>query len=206
MKQLDEKIVEARLLQRQLEHMDITEGVYIGEKLMKFEERDFFENKMRMFVPKEFFEMPLEFAKIKYPSEQRPKLILTSASLSVNLCLSMFDQPIQKNQVQQAITGYQLLIRRVNPANLFFEEKVETSASVAIGWFDYKSYALDNQLYNLMFVAPIGGKLMLGSFNCSYNEFDDWKCSVLQMLHSITDLTLERRPFQKFNSKIQPIA
>lgn len=188
MAQLDEKIVMARGLKKRLEHSDIKGGVYISEKFVEFEERLFFEEKMSMWVPQIFFEMSLGIAKIKYPSEWRPKLILTSPAFTENLSLSIFDQTIQGEEIKQAAIRYRTLIRKSYPANLFFEDKIEPLGQGKLGWFDYKSYALDGQLYNLMFVTGIGGRLMLGNFNCIFNDFDEWKQYVLQMLRSITDL------------------
>jgi hypothetical protein len=63
--------------------------------------------------------------------------------------------------------------------------------TLTVGWFDIKSHGLDDKLYQFMYCAPIGGKMMQGIFNCIYKDSVLWKPIVLQVIRSMIDLTKE---------------
>lgn len=48
-------------------------------------------------------------------------------------------------------------LKRLNPAFVFYESGVD-KRHVPVGWFEFKSYGLDTDVYNLMFVSRIGGR------------------------------------------------
>jgi hypothetical protein len=134
--------------------------------------------------------MPLNFAKIKYPAEQRPQIIKMNEDGSINVTLSLYAEKLKKEDVPDCIVALKAVIDRMNPANIFFELKTEQSETLTVGYFDYKSNAIDSDLYNIMFVAPIAGNTMLGTFNCRLSDRENWQTIVLQMILSIRDLTL----------------
>lgn len=189
--ELDKEIIKLQKEKQKETYHDITEGVYIKEVFTKFSRRSFFEEKMSIMTPEDFIEMPDEIAQIKYPGQQRPQIILTTLDCTVNFSMSYFDQDISPDQVEQALTGYQRLIRQMNPANIFFATTIEVPEKNCLGWFSYKGYALDEHLYNLLFVTRIEKKLLLGSFNCIFSEMKEWEDYVIQMLKSIIDHTIK---------------
>ena len=144
---------------------------------------------MQMRIPESFTDMPLEIAKIKYPAEQRPKIIKMNEDGSINITLGLYPEMLKKEAVQECIDTLQTVIERMNPANRFFEKQVIMEEKLTVGYFDYKSNALDSDLYNMMFVTPINGKTMLGTFNCKMSDKDDWSILVVQMIMSIKDLS-----------------
>jgi hypothetical protein len=190
MKHLDEKMLEIRNRQKQLDSPDIQGTVNIGGQRVDFADVNFFNGKMAMRLPKKFTDMPLNFAKIKYPAEQRPQIIKMNEDGSINVTLSLYPEKLNKEGVADCIAGLQTVINRMNPANLFFELKTEQNEVLTVGYFDYKSNALDSDLYNIMFVTSIAGNTMLGTFNCRLNDRENWQIIALQMILSIRDLTL----------------
>ena len=76
----------------------------------------------------------------------------------------------------------------MNPANIFFEEGQDvTDFSYPFCWFDYKSYALDDQIYNFMYLMLLSEKIILhGCFNCKFELGKEWKDIVQQVIKTIT--------------------
>lgn len=192
MEHWDEKMLEIRNQQKQLENQDIGGTVNIGGTLYEIDEVTFFDAKMAIKLPKEFTDMPLNFAKIKYPAEQRPQIIKMNEDGSINVTLSLYPEKLKKEDVPDCIAALKAVINRMNPANLFFELKTEQNEALTVGYFDYKSNALDSDLYNIMFVTPIAGNTMLGTFNCRMSDRENWQMIALQMILSIRDLTLAK--------------
>lgn len=167
--------------------------VNIGGTLYEFEEFTFFDGKMAIKFPKEFTDMPLKFARLKYPSEHRPQIIKMNADGSVNLTLSIYPDKLKKEDIHDCIHTMKNVIERMNPAHLFFDIQVIEQVDQKVGYFDYKSNALDSDLYNILFVTSIGGQTMMGAFNCRMSEREDWKPVAIKIMMSIKDLTLKSK-------------
>ena len=138
-------------------------------------------------LPEGFVDMLPEMARIKYPSEQRPREIRMNGDGTVNFTFSLFEAELEEQQIEDALGQFKSVIRKVNPAFVFYDLAVEKDK--ALGWFDFKSYGFDEQIYNVMYITPIEGKLMHGIFNCLYRDILEWKEPVHQIMMSVTDLT-----------------
>lgn len=186
---LDEKVVEQRRKQMKEEFQILSEGIYVGDAWEEFSRIELFDSKMAVMIPASYVLMDEQAAKLKYPSEQRPQVIYSNPEGDVNFTFSLFDTPITDRQVMQAIDQFQLVIKKIQPANIFYEKKQDPLNGSVVGWFDFKGYALDDQIYTMMYVTPIDGKVMHGIFNCRFSESLSWKHVALQLMQSIEDQT-----------------
>lgn len=189
---LDEKIVEFRNRARKEKYCTLETGMYIKNELVDFERKTLFQEKLSIILPVSFVDLPADMAKVKYTSQQRPQIIKTSLDTTVNLGLSMTDIKIYEEQIKTLKNQAQEALKRLNPAFVFYESKVETM-NVPLGWFEFKSYGLDTDVYNLMFVSRIEGKMLHGVFNCDYDDALEWREAARQMMYSVTDLSKEEK-------------
>jgi hypothetical protein len=54
-----------------------------------------------------------------------------------------------------------------------------------IGYFDFKSSAIDNYLYNLMFFLEIENRTLIGSCTCLYSDCQEWRDIFFSILKTI---------------------
>jgi len=191
MKYADESIIESMNQYKKNQYGDIYSGIYIKEELFQFERRELFDGRMSVMLPVKFIDMPLEYAKIKYPSEQRPKIIKMSEDGGVNFTFDLLDVDFETKFVKEARDGVFHIIKSIQPANVFYESKEEQVGDTLAGWFDFKSHAMDGKIYNIMYCMPIGGKFLQGIFNCTFTDSRLWKPIALQVINSIQDLTIQ---------------
>lgn len=191
MEYLDEEVLKFRNHLKRDTYNSIEGGVYIGDEIVPFKEMMLFDEKVKIMLPDTFVDMPSAIVKLKYPSEQRPQIIKTSLDTAVNFTFSLFNQELEESQVGRGIEQCREIIRKVNPAFLYYDLVVEEEKN--IGWFDFKSYGLDEPIYNVMYITPIEGKMMHGIFNCRYRDIMDWKPVVHQVLMSIEDCSQNKR-------------
>ena len=184
----DEKILEYRKRARKEKYCSLETGMYIKDELVQFERRTLFQDKMSIIMPISFVDLPSNLAKIKYISEQRPQIIKTSLDTTVNLGFTMPDLEIYPEQIEPLCKQTKSVLKQVNPAIVFYEGQVESE--LPLGWFEFKSYGIDSNVYNLMFISIVDKKLLHGIFNCPLSEVDLWKPVILQVIHSIEDLTI----------------
>lgn len=187
-KRIDEKILDyINAMEDKELRKDITDGqVKINNCFYEFEETEFFDGAVKMYIPNTFFDMPMEARKFKYPSENRPEIIKCNETGGIAITFNIIDSPLNDEYVEELKKMMILINKKLNPANIFFDEDVIEVNSKKIGYYDFKSPALDDSLYNFVFLLEFQGKTLMGTFSCGYSSHKQWKDDiVLQMIKTI---------------------
>jgi hypothetical protein len=191
MEKIDEVVLELRRELEKSKHTNVYTGMYANRQLIRFQRFFFFQDKMSIMLPEDFQEMDPDMARFKYPAENRPELILTSEDSTVNFTLKYVDVPVREEELLPATGQLRAVMGRLNPSNLFFEsDTLEREDGMAV-WFDYKSYALDDAMYNFMYLTDIDGHLLQGACNCPFAIYKEWKEIARQVVMSVRDRTKE---------------
>lgn len=188
---IEEQILDARENEKRKTGGNIHEkNTYIDGMDYTFESELLFSSQVSVPVPLSFEKMPEKLLKVKYPMEARPQLVLTSSDTSINFAFNLFkEQALLNKQVKEVTDGFQNIVKRMQPANHFYEKKIATSKDRSYGWFDFKSPGLDEPVYTLMTFTPVGGHFFHGIFNCAAQKMPDWKPVFLQIIHDLSDQT-----------------
>jgi len=184
----DEEVI-YRMSQKRYEEAknDIKDGyVIIDDVHIPFSERFIISGKLYMTIPSEFVMMAPEAAKIKYPNENRPAIILTNEDGTINITFSFTTDELEDvdDNVEVARNQLARTMVRMNPAYKTISKSV-INEGIKIGYFDFVSPVLDGEIYNLTFIFALQGKLVLGCFNCLYSDSEAWLEVAQQMLRSI---------------------
>lgn len=165
---------------------DITNGpVKIGKRYYEFEESEFFDEALKIYIPNTFEDMREEARKLKYPSESRPEIIKCNEDGSIAITLNIIDSFLDEDHVKELKDGMKMIIKKTNPANVFYEDGVLEVDSKNIGFFEFKSSAIDDFLYNLMFFLEFQEKTLMGTFCCRYGEYKEWRDVIFEVLKKI---------------------
>ncbi len=185
----DEKIVEFRRRARKEKYSTLETGMYIKDELVEFKTQKLFHDKLSIMLPITFVDLPSNLAKIKYSSEQRPQIIKTSLDTTVNWGFSLLNATIYPEHIKTLHEQAKEALRRLNPSFVFYESKVENN--IPLGWFEFKSFGIDGNVYNLMIITMSDKKMVHGIFNCNFNDVLEWRDAARQMMYSIKDISKE---------------
>jgi hypothetical protein len=187
MENMDEKILEfINEAEKAEEPKNICEGpVKVGGRYYEFEEKEFFDGKLKLYIPKDFEDMAQNLREIKYPSSQRPQIIKTDETGSINITLNPIDNDLEEQWVKELTDGMKMIIKKTNPANVFFTDGVEVVDGKNIGYFEFKSSSIDDFIYNIMFFFELEGKTVMGTFSCIYKEYENWREIAFQVIKTI---------------------
>ena len=185
MDNLDEKILSLRNQQQKNQNSNIEKGAFINYSLVKFIEAEALDGQFTVLIPSNFVEMSPEQARLKYPSELRPQCIKTTPDTSVNLCLNLIDYPANEETLKFDADEMKRALKNTNPATEFYKSGIEQLEDFKLAWFEFKSFAIDGQMFNIMFTAPAKGKMLQGVFNCLFEDSESWQKIALQMIKSI---------------------
>lgn len=183
-KHVDEKILDyINVMEDKELRKDICAGpVKINNCFYQFEETEFLDGNLKMYIPDNFIDMSENARKFKYPSENRPEIIKCNDDGTIAITLKVIDSPLDEENVENLKNMMKFINQRLNPANIFFDDGIENVDDKNIGYFDYKSSALDDFLYNFIFLCEYKDKTLMGTFCCSYGEHKQWKEDIINQI------------------------
>lgn len=144
-------------------------------------------------IPDGFIETDGVKAASVYFSKNRPELVFINSSAHSGLTFqtaileketSVLDLYYEREQMRR-------ILRQADGKNVFYDQG-NVSGNVPVVWFDYKSFAADERVYNMMFLILSGGKLIIGTFYCIFKDYDSWRPVILHMLETIQKEEEER--------------
>lgn len=186
-KRVDEKILDfINEVEKREAKKNICGGpIKIGNRYYEFEKSDFFDEKLSMYIPKDFEDMSLESIKLNYTPENRPDVIKCNEKENTLITLKIIDSPLDEEQVKKLKDVMKESVKNTNPINVFYEDGVLEVDSKNIGFFEFKSYTIDEPLCNLMFFLEFEGKILMGTFSCPYVEYGEWRDIAFDVIKTI---------------------
>jgi hypothetical protein len=182
----DEEVISAMHIKRREEYGNIEEGLYIQNSLTLFHKVLLFEDKLSVMLPNEFVIMLPELIGTKYISEKKPDIIYTSLDGSVNFSFNLLVTSPGERDMSYAINMLKTMIKNMNPAYVFFEDKtIESVAGNSINLIQFKSYGIDEAAYNILYLLSIDKYIIQGTFNCTYNDMEEWKRAAFEVIKTI---------------------
>lgn len=186
MEYYDEHIVKALHIQRRDTFGGIDEGLYINNELIHFNKILLFNERVSVMLPENFVPMLPEIAEVKYFSGKRPDEIYTSLDMSVNFTFTDLGISGNDEDTRLAAGLIKQIIKNANPGYEFFEENEDIEKDVIIHRFDFQSYGIDEEAYNIMYLACTGNNLVQGAFSCLYKDRKEWKRAALEVIKTVS--------------------
>ena len=181
----DEEILKKRQQANKEKYNTLSSGMYIKNEIVYFKRELFFSGTVSAVMPEEFVDMPPNLPKLKYTSQFRPPVIKTSLDTTVNFMIGKYANSIQRNDVANALEQIRLMIKKRNPSYIFYDSAAEKQENTTYGWLEFKSFGLDEDMYNRLFILPVPGGSIQGSFNCAFADAEEWREASHQMVLSI---------------------
>lgn len=138
-------------------------------------------------LPDNFTDMPPDMLSKKYPSEQRPQIVKTNQNGTVNFTFSIIDNDSKEEDLSGILTGFIMTIRGLFPGTMFLERGID-EALLKYHWMEFRSCAVNGDIFNLYFLTVISDKLLMGTFNCPMREWPDWKPYLKKIVSSVDEL------------------
>ncbi len=132
-------------------------------------------------VPGEFEQADKESASEIYWSEKRPLIILTTPEREEGLTFQFLNEELADRGLPGCRETVKRLVEQMDERCVFYSVGEQAGAV----WFDYKSFAKDQAVYNMVFLFQAGERKVLGTFYCIFETYDKWKPAVLEMLEAI---------------------
>jgi len=141
-------------------------------------------DKVELLIPKSFVIMSESMAKIKYPSERRPKLIYTNKRASVNIAFNHTENVSMNSNLPKVVDELKTTFENLYPSAQWYRSGIENINGKDVAVLELLTPAIDTEIYNLIWLSNLDGKLLIISFNCTKEKMDDWKPIAEQIMYS----------------------
>lgn len=129
-------------------------------------------------------------------SKKRPKVIYINAEENAGVTFQTIEmQTIVKGEGNEEHSGRESClveyrkrlreaIKRKDDRTVFYNMG-EINKITKVYWMEYKSFASDERVYNLVFLFHAEKKYVLGTFYCLFADYEKWKKIILGVLGEI---------------------
>jgi hypothetical protein len=181
----EEKVVADRHLEWINRYTSIETGIYVDGELIQFHDTMLFDNELSVALPVKFKDMKPEEARKKYFSEQRPDIIKTNEDGSINFCFNMIEKSVKVEQLTAVIQDFYRVLKRFQPMSVCLDTGAEPNNETPSAWMEFISNALNENIYNVLTIYPVGEKLLMAMFNCPFEKRIDWLNCLSQIRRSV---------------------
>ena len=144
-----------------------------------------FDEKIELKIPKDFEIMSEEMMKIKYPADQRPTLVYTNESGSVNVALNWTESRANQDLIVPYTDNFVQIFQNMYPSADWKESGTTNINGMKVGYLELVTPAIDTEIYNLMFFTNLEHRLLLCTFNCTKKDLKEWKSSAKEIMNSL---------------------
>lgn len=190
MSEIEKNILAMRQMGRKQEHKSIYDQQYtmVGETRYVFDWQTVVHKRIHIMLPTGFKDLPLKIAKLRYPSESRPKDIKSSLDTTINFAFLYGERIPDEAQIVNTARMYAAAIHKLNPGHQFLKSGTlyrDEKQTRLLSWYEYLSPTLEENLYNRHGFMIVEGKLMQIIFNCPEALAEEWKPVTLEVFLSV---------------------
>lgn len=193
--QEQERVREDRLSIPKVTRAVLAGELELAEESIEFTVTEVAPGQVALRLPASFTEMPEAYAKIKYPSERRPKLIYTNDTLTVNVTVNPTENRLFDDEMEVYQAELLKMLKRMQPNASWLSDGVfalgepepegqfsqgrsvqtEQQGKKRVGYYEFVSPAMDGNIYNLTFFMAWEEKGLFFGVNCMEKEMKLWR-------------------------------
>lgn len=121
-------------------------------------------------IPDSFEIMSEDMIKAKYPLENRPTIVYTNESGSINVALHYTESTASRSDLPSFLDVFKTTYENLYPSAQWYRSDVTSINGKDVGVMKLLTPAIDTEIYNLIWFSDVDGKLLLLTFNCTVEE------------------------------------
>ncbi len=156
------------------------------EKLL-LEEKEIYDSKIKIILPKDFVLMNEELVKIKYSSSDSPDYVYTSEDTTVNFNFSLEEGEISNEDIEEIRDIILREFKRMYPSSKMENIDIVETEDKKIGTFSFIVPVLDGELFNRLYFIPLTIGLLILTFSCDVFQKKEWEGVINKIILTIKE-------------------
>lgn len=148
---------------------------------------ELFDGKMKLDIPEDFRRLSDEEKGCFFHGDIKPQVVLEDAA-GGQLALLLTDKMAQSVHLDSICSDFYFLIRQRYPASFFLEKGRLKLQDESLVWMDFQGNTIAETKYYLLFLTTISGRLLIGLFQCAWNQMGKQKNKILEILQGMIDV------------------
>ena len=160
-------------------------SISFGQTSINLKTKSLLDDNVEIMIPEDFNIMSEEMLKLKYPSANRPTIVFTNESGSINVALNLTASSASQNLIPQFKEVLQNSFKQVYPTAKWKDDGINIINNKKVGFLELITPAIDTQVYNLIFFTDVNSQLLLCTFNCTVQYLEEWQSIGHEIMNSI---------------------
>jgi len=167
---------------RLTQNYELDKPVWLGDTRYDLKRESLLEGKLQVYMPSSFMQLSEEAAKEKYPSMNRPQIVVTNEDRTVDFTFNHVEKTVLPLTSQTVWAE----VDRLFPRSVLYDTGAFKSDGLEILWLEYKSFSLTSEVYNILFpIMSVTVGTVIGTFSCPIITYDIWKPCVMEIIKTI---------------------
>ena len=149
------------------------------------EKRKVLGDKVEILVPGKFKQMSQEMLDFKYRGNNKPTLVLTDDAAAVNLGFNLMQHQANEDLIETYKNLLKGSFEKSFPNAIWKSDGVRMIHGRKVGYFKLLTAAIDQSIYNYIFITHCEGKLLVGTFNCTEKRLAEWEETAEKIIESL---------------------
>ncbi len=135
-----------------------------------------------MWIPAAFHLADRETAEEIFWSENLPDKVFLTEGNTAGITL----QEIEGVNEADPVADIRKLLEKSDDRTVCYDAGEEGDRP-KVHWLEYKSFAADGRVYNVLFAFQAGKDWILGTFYCPFEDYGQWKPTVWEIMRTIKE-------------------
>lgn len=146
-----------------------------------------FEEQFLVDIPDSFQEMEKVKIDMMYPYDEKPQIILEDKEHRFCTFSLLENQILTDSQVESAIQTILKVVISLYPSSLLEEPQLMNGKGGTCGWFSFRTATTEGEIFNVMYIFPVNGCMMLGTIGC-LDKDESGKKQMFEIIESLRSL------------------
>jgi len=160
-------------------------SISFGQTSINLKTKSLLDDHVEIMIPEDFKIMSEEMLKLKYPSANRPTIVYTNESGSINVALNLTTSSVSQELIPQFKEALQNTFKQLYPSAKWKGSGINTINDKKVGYLELITPAIDTEVYNLIFFTDVNSQLLLCTFNCTVQYLKEWQSIGDEIMNSL---------------------
>lgn len=174
-----------------------TQSIFDGEieinKIpVRFSERALFDDRIGIWMPEDFEELPPETIAAIYLLGNKPDMVFANSYLTFSIGFHYTEHEVPNEYMGDFSKIARMILDRSGPKVKILSEKVRQTGRHTVSSLELLSHTVTDTVYNVMFFSSLEGRVLIGFINFNYKFQERYRPIAKEILQSFRFLEEEK--------------